>query len=414
MPNWYNMLRSLSIWMQRFSRPRNQLKGKTEGKDIWMAQRNSVQVIMTNASFEDNETGQHNKTVVFFSFLGLMSIFIVAINCFVVFLVWKKKVLRTPANIFLTSLACADFFSGSCAIPLIIACQLLETRHSWSGPLCLSMDLISRMLSISSILHLLVIAVERYVVIVRHVKPDDFVSCKKYAVIVSALWLIPLSASFIQLTWIHIKDGVPQLRGISKSEIIYDLVCIFGFVVFPLTIIVIAYSKVFSVLRRHAKEIDKQTALFMASSRNQSHKLKEKRATFIYASMIVFYVIGWFPYFLLSLSYDLGVEEVLTIPYWTDTLFMFLRFLSPLVNPLLYTFFKQDFKDVIFSMRGGSKAHADTLLENSSQFDTIQLRHLGDSATSSEPLWIKWWVNIFPNACRGFRLSWRYGKLKVG
>lgn len=353
-----------------------------------MAQQNSDQVILTNASFEDNEiiTGQR-KRIVIFSFLVLMSIFIIIINCFVGFLVWRKRTLRTPANMFLTSLACSDFLSGACAIPLIITCEVLETRHSWSGPFCLSMDLINRMLSISSIFHLLVIAVERYVVIVRHVKPDDFVSCKKYSVIVSALWLIPLSASFIQLTWIPLKDGVPQLQGISQSEIIYDIVCIFGFVFFPLMIIVIAYSKVFSVLRRHAKEIDRQTLVFMASSRNQRHKLKEKRATLIYASMIVFYVIGWFPYFLLSLSYDLGVgEEVLNIPYWTDTLFMFCRFLSPLVNPLLYTFFKQDFKAVIFAMRRGSTANADQLLETSSPSNTIPLRHLRDPATSGEPL----------------------------
>lgn len=351
-----------------------------------MAQRNSAEAVVTNASLEDNESrpGQHDMTVIV-SFLVLMSIAIVIINCFVVFLVWKKKILRTPANICLTSLACSDFLSGSCAIPLIIACELVEARHSWIGPRCLSMDLINRMLSICAILHLLVIAVERYVVIVRHVKPDDFVSCKKYVGIVSAVWLVPLFTSLIQLTWIDVKNGAPQIRGVSRTEINYGLVCIFGFVCVPLVIIVIAYSKVFSVLRRHTKEIEKHTVLIISASRTQRHKLKEKQATLIYASMIVVYVIGWFPYFLISLSYDLGAGEMFaSIPHWADATFMFCRFLSSLVNPVLYTFFKQDFKEVIRSMTRRSEAHEDTLTANSSHFDAIQLRYLRNSATSGE------------------------------
>lgn len=152
---------------------------------------------MINVFFEDNEIGQYNKMVVFFLFLGLMLIFIVVINCFVVFLVWKKKVFCILVNIFLISFVCVDFFLGFCVILLIIVCQFLEICYLWSGFFCLSMDFISRMLLIFFIFYLLVIVVERYVVIVCYVKLDDFVSCKKYVVIVFVLWFIFLFVFFI-------------------------------------------------------------------------------------------------------------------------------------------------------------------------------------------------------------------------
>ena len=345
-------------------------------------QRNCTPTAVTNTSSGDNRnaSGYPNMAAIFF--FALMAVSIVIINCFVVFLVWKKKVLRSPANICLTSLACLDFLSGSCAIPLVIACTVFEADYMHVGWRCLSMDLISRMLSISAILHLLVIAVERYVVIVRHVRPKDFLSLKKYVVIVSAVWFIPSCASLIQLTWF--KDGVPHVLLVSQREIIYDIVCIFGFVCVPLLIIIVAYAKVFCVLRRHTKEIEKQTMLFVSYSRQQRNKHKEKRATLIYASMIGFYILGWFPYFLLSLAVDLGGGQMIAkIPPWVITAFMFCRFSSSLVDPILYTFFKQDFKEAICSIRRGLRNHSsDTEPKRSSNDNSIQLRCMRNSAST--------------------------------
>ena len=311
-----------------------------------MTRINSTPPATTNVSAGDDSSSS-TKTEMILLLLALLAILIIVINCFVIFLVWKKEILRTPANLCLASLACSDLLTGVCAIPLVIVCTL--TQSVW----CFTMDLVNRLLSISAILHLLVIAVERYVVIVLHVRPHDFLSCQKYVVTVSAIWLISSCASLIQLSFLDWQGKVPHLHGVSQTEIIFDLVCIFGFVCVPLFIILTAYSRVFCVLRRHTKDIAKQASLFASNSRQQKLKTKPKRATLIYASMIIFYIIGWFPYFLMSLSSDLGGGTMVTeIPEWAYTTFLFTRFFSPLANPILYTFFKQDFKTVILTMRG--------------------------------------------------------------
>ena len=356
---------------------------KTNDTTRMALQRNYTPTAVTNASSGDSRNTPEHPNIAAIFFLVLMAVSIIIVNCFVVFLVWKKKVLRSPANICLTSLACLDFLSGSCAIPFVIACTELEPTDYSVEWLCLCMDLISRMLSISAILHLLVIAVERYVVIVRHVRPNDFLSLKKYVVIVSAVWFIPSCASLIQLSWVDVKGGVPQVLHDSQTWIIYDIVCIFGFVCVPLIMIIVAYAKVFCVLRRHTKEIEKQAMLFVSHSRQQRHKLKEKRATLIYASMIGFYIIGWFPYFLQSLSLDLGGGQMFAaIPRWVDTAFMFCRFSSSLVDPILYTFFKQDFKEAICSIRRNVRSQSsDTETRRSPNGNAVQMRCMRNPAS---------------------------------
>lgn len=238
------------------------------------------------------------------------------------------------------------------------------------------MEFINRMLSISAILHLLVIALERYVVIVCLVRLDNLLSCKRYVAIVSAVWSIPLCGSLIQLSWLDWEDGKPVLNGVSQAEIIYDLVCFVGFLCLPLLIIAISYSRVFSVLHRHTKDINKQVSLFVSDSKSPKYKLKEKRATIIYTCMIVVYVVAWFPYFLLVLSKDLGGGKmVVKIPLWVEYAFMFTRFSSPLVNPLLYTFFKQDFQRVIGAIRrGGIVVKVKFTSASSPMISTKQLR----------------------------------------
>lgn len=353
-----------------------------------MVQINCTPSITTNASSgERSNASAHTELVITLLFLALLAIPIILINCFVVCLVWKKKILRTPANICLASLACSDLLTGICAIPMVIGCTLSAAKYpssSGARAWCLTMDLVSRLLSISAILHLLVIAVERYVVIVRHVRPDDFLSCKKYVVFVTALWFVPLCASLIQLSWLD-WQGVPHLNSISQTEVTYDLVCIFGFACVPLLVIIIAYSRVFRVLRRHTRDIEKQAALFVSNSRRQRHKIKEKRAAIIYASMILFYVIAWFPYFVISLSNDLDKGDIVSkIPGWAYTMFLFIRFASPLANPILYTFFKQDFKNVIRSIRRGEfQAQIEQAPSSPPEENAVQMQTLRQCSTTA-------------------------------
>ena len=322
---------------------------------------------------------ENDRLVVIFCFLSLLALLIVMVNCVVVFLVWKKEILRTQANICLASLACLDLLSGLCVIPLVMGCTMAGTGNT-ARQVCIAMDVISRFLSISIVLHLLVIAIERYFVIVRFVTPGDVLTWRSCTAIVVIIWLVPLLASFIQFSWIHLASS--EDNRLTRIEVTYDLVCVVGFAFFPLLVSIVAFTRIFCVLRRHGQDIAKQSAHLTPKFRPHRVKRKERRATFIYASMIVVYVIGWLPYFLLTLFHD---SALLGIPVWANTIFMFCRFAASLINPVLYTFFKRDFREAIRSIRTGLEMEAEIRRPSSSRLNTLEHIALKKCAAPMSP-----------------------------
>lgn len=264
--------------------------------------------------------------------LSALGLFIVAINGLVIYLVFTREYLKTVTNFCLASLAVSDMLSGLYAIPLIIACSTLANIN-----ICLAMDLGQRFLSISTVLHLLLITMERYLTIVFSVLRTTSVFSKRTCLVVLlVVWALSLCASLVQLSFIDKESQEP-----SKNEIIYDFVCLGLLAVLPLGLMAIAYIHIFYTLRKHCKQI-KRDVSHLSSQCIERNARKERRALIIYCAMIFVFIVGWFNYFFNSLQDDLGNRE--GIPFWADVILLLLRFITGFLNPLLYTFLKQDFR----------------------------------------------------------------------
>lgn len=267
-------------------------------------------------------------------FLVLLGFCIVCINSTVIYLVVKRERLRTVTNFCLASMALSDMLSGLYVIPLIVACNL-----AWSNEICLAMDLGQRFLSISTVLHLLLITLERYTTIVHSMIYANSVLKKRSCILILiSLWGFSLAASLIQLLW-ALQD--PQEMQLSQAFIIYDVVLLVGIVALPLIIMAVAYGHIFYTLKKHCNQIKREICHISARSMER-HRQKERKAVMIYGAMLVVFIIGWFNYFFSSLQHDLGNGQQL--PFWADVILMFLRFATSFLNPILYTFLKQDFR----------------------------------------------------------------------
>ena len=75
-------------------------------------------------------------------------------------------------------------------------------------------------------------------------------------------------------------------------------------------------------------------------------KENERKVVVVYLFMAASFVLGWFPYFLLSLFEDLDSM----IPFWAHCIMIILRFGTVFVNPVLYTFFKNVFQKALKSL----------------------------------------------------------------
>lgn len=272
-------------------------------------------------------------------FLALQGVLIICANSLVFQLFATTRYLRTKTNYCLASLAVSDFMSGCVSLPLVLVCSTTFSDH-----VCTSMDLFHRFQSISTILHLLVATCERYFKIKRPFKYNILVTKQRVVILLAGVWIFSLSASLIQLTWI--------IQNLD-DEIVHRLDV--GYAAFGLVVLAFAPFFVIACIDGHIfyfihKEKKMRRALTQGTVLKKQERLKRKqndsKALIIYAVMTVTFVLGWFPYFIMSLLQDLDYFVHSTV----QIILLFLKLSTALINPLLYTFFKTDFRKALQAM----------------------------------------------------------------
>lgn len=295
-------------------------------------------------------TSSSTMFIVLKCFLAIQGCVIVLINALVIFLIARKRTLQTITNLCLGSLAFSDMMTGLFVIPMIISCN---TGTSYVFGVCLAMDLGNRFLAISTILHLLLITAERYYIIVfsRVASSHYAITTVQALAVLPALWAFALVASLVQLFWVfdHNEEKKHQIT------IIYDLIVLSVLVFLPLIIMAIAYGHIFCVLRHQIAKIKKGVSHLSEHTRER-HNWKERKALLIYGAMILVFVTGWFNYFLLTLQDDLQLKSFDT-PLWAYIVLLFLKNSTGILNPILYTFLKQDFRNARKTLTLCGKPH---------------------------------------------------------
>jgi H+/gluconate symporter-like permease len=142
-----------------------------------------------------------------------------------------------------------------------------------------------------------------------------------------------------------------------KIEIIYDCVSFIIVVVIPFFVISGIYLAIFRFIRKHNARRSEILAMSTNKKRNKRKTAKnEKKLLLVFLAMIVVFILGSFMYFFWTLLLDL--YEYHSIRFTGKTLdicvksTMFFRFCSSLCNPVLLTFFKQDFYEAVKSLVG--------------------------------------------------------------
>lgn len=283
----------------------------------------------------------HISVFICLAFLGVL---IVLANSMVIFLYKRKAFLKTKTNLCLACLAVSDMLAGSIAVPMVISCNMVDVGVT-KMKICTAMDLSSRFISISTVLHLLLVTIERYFMIIHAIHYPFIVTKFRLITVLVFLWFFSLGASLIQLTWIPLDLGPSNHQIIQKIDTIYSLTVFFGIVLPSLLIMGVALTCIFGVLRRQLFAIKKVNSYKTRAYRRKAIPL-EGKAVIIFGTMILTFIICWFSYFLDGLMVDLKLE-VPYLPAWARVLLMFLRFGSSVLNPILYTFFKEDFKKAL-------------------------------------------------------------------
>ena len=257
--------------------------------------------------------------------ITVLSVLVVLANVSICFLVITNKSLRTYTNGFLVSLAISDILLGSVLFPVI-----LTVPESTASGYLISVILLS------GVANHFCITFDRFIA-VCHPFSYSFLIDKYFAKMLVTAWIVAIVISLLPLCW-----NTDYTLTIHQVYIFVEIVV---FIFFPYLVMFIAYCSIFKKLRDHFKLLQETTAISI-TRREQSRRLSsEAKVAKVCLTLVATFVICWFPIIYMTSAVAVGRPEI--VPIVLPTVSQFTLALSSLINPVLYSFKKEDFRGAV-------------------------------------------------------------------
>ena len=275
--------------------------------------------------------------------LIVVSVFIVAFNSVEIALICWKETLRAVSHVILVSLAVSDLMSGLVGIPLIFGCSILISDKAGKLPpaVCVSSTLFMRFTAVSTVLHFLLVASDRYIMIMFSIRYQTLVSLPRVWSALVAIWLISLVMSIVQLAWYQPEN----LKEMKEEDTVYLFVLIVVFVAVPLLFLLFMYGHIILVTLRHFHALHERRRNLGGDFFHSRSIFRDLRGTVILATMLIVFAICWLPFFLMILQHYINMQIIDPFSSWGLCFTLFARFIPPITNSLFCAFFKRDFRD---------------------------------------------------------------------
>ncbi|XP_032159115.1 5-hydroxytryptamine receptor 1D [Mustela erminea] len=321
----------------------------------------------------------------------LLSIITVATalsNAFVLTTIFLTRKLHTPANYLIGSLAMTDLLVSILVMPISIA---YTTTRTWSfGQILCDIWLSSDITCCTaSILHLCVIALDRYWAITDALEYSKRRTAGRAAAMIATVWVISICISIPPLFWRQAKAHEEMSDClVNTSQISYTIYSTCGAFYIPSVLLIILYGRIYVAARNrilnppslYGKRFTTAqlitgsagsslcslspslheghthtagSALFfnhvkikLADSvleRKRISAARERKATKTLGIILGAFIICWLPFFVASLVLPICRDSCWLHPAVFD-FFTWLGYLNSLINPIIYTVFNKEFR----------------------------------------------------------------------
>uniref|UniRef100_A0A3Q2QHS9 Opsin 4 n=1 Tax=Fundulus heteroclitus TaxID=8078 RepID=A0A3Q2QHS9_FUNHE len=273
-------------------------------------------------------------------------------NFLVIYAFSRSRSLRTPSNIFIINLAITDFLMCITQSPIFFITSM--HKHWIFGKKgCELYAFCGALFGICSMMTLMVIAVDRYVVITRPLASLGAMSHKKALCFVAVAWVYSMGWSLPPFFgWsAYVPEGLMtscswDYMTFTPSVRSYTML-LFTFVFFiPLSIIIFCYCGIFRAIRHTTRAITKISCVGKRDSAKKFHKMRtEWKMAKIALIVILLFVISWAPYSCAALTAFAGYADLLT-PYMNSVPAVIAK-ASAIHNPIIYAITHPKYRSAI-------------------------------------------------------------------
>ncbi|XP_046729969.1 trace amine-associated receptor 13c-like [Silurus meridionalis] len=258
-------------------------------------------------------------------------------NLLVIISIFHFRQLHTPTNMLLLSLAVTDFLVGAFVMPLMLI-WIIESCWIFGRGFCISFWLIACFLTILSIYNITLIAVDRYFALSHPFLYRNRVSVRITCTVIVFDWCVVVTY-IIALMYVN---GNFTNSFMCPGECVFYINEVWPFIdltltfIFPLSVIIILYSRVFLIAKKHAtaiRELNNHTR--PQTQKITSHSMKsERKAAKVLGIVVCVFLACLLPYYIYSL-----LGGVIDLQAETIQRLMIVVYLNSTINPVIYALF---------------------------------------------------------------------------
>ncbi|XP_028514443.1 melatonin receptor type 1C-like [Exaiptasia diaphana] len=295
-------------------------------------------------------------------------------NFLVLWIVYRNRNLRTIPNQFVISLAVSDILmAGICAPPCLSV--LVAGRRTFSNFVCQLQGFAIACLACVSLLTMMLVAVNRYFLIVRPQKYQRIFTPTNTKLMIVSVWILSLMEPLPYLLSGHHYEYHPgKVFCFQVLRINFYTLLGYVYVVVPLVILTACYWKVFRVLRQHKVRVRKlrSSCAFDCTSSRQVVSFEDINVTRTLFITVCGFLICWIP---ISIVDFIGFfQGTWALPRQVYLMYTFLGQLSTTLNPVIYGVMNKTFREEYKKMLCCCKA-AESGTPRTSKSDNSQNSH---------------------------------------
>ncbi|XP_034752821.1 opsin 4xa isoform X2 [Etheostoma cragini] len=268
-------------------------------------------------------------------------------NALVMYAFYCNKKLRTAPNYFIMNLAVSDFLMAITQSPIFFVNSLYK-GWIFGQTGCKMYAFCGALFGITSMINLLAISLDRYIVITKPLQAIRWTSKRRTCLVIVLVWLYSLAWSLAPLLgWSsYIPEGLmtsctwDYMTSTPANKSYTLMLCCFVFFI-PLGIISYCYLCMFLAIRHASRDVEKLGNQVM---QQQSIKTEWKLAKIAFVVIIV-YVLSWSPYACVTLIAWAGYGSILS-PY-SKAVPAVIAKASAIYNPIIYAIIHSKYRDTM-------------------------------------------------------------------
>ncbi|XP_031157998.1 adenosine receptor A1 [Sander lucioperca] len=257
-------------------------------------------------------------------------------NVLVVLAVCVNRALRNTTFCFIVSLAVADIAVGVLVIPLAIIISLEFNTQFYT---CLFLSCLLLIITQSSILSLLAIAIDRYLRVKIPTRYNTIVTQRRAYVAVFLCWILSFLTGLVPMTGWNNRNAQGNLS--SSSDIVCEFTTVmrmdymvyfnfFGWVVVPLSVMIALYGEIFRVIRR---QLNRRAEATCDGDRYYRKELKLAKSL---ALVVFLFAVCWLPIHIMNCISFFCPK--CSIPKFAMYVGIFMSHVNSALNPMVYAY----------------------------------------------------------------------------